>query len=357
MKSVAFAVIGIALPLALPAHAEAPPLKAEPAKAEPVKTETVKAEPAKGAPAKVDASAAPAGAAKAETPKVACPPGAFCQPAEPTPPPAPPVTAAPQPPALEPGTLTVHVPPPPPGADPKKPRTVVIQPAVDGRPPQVTVYEDGDAPPTASPVALPPAPPPPPPYDGPRHHEFQPAHHTSWGLALRAVGGLMGSPRVGVENFGIGGIGLSLRSRPLLPVAFDLGVDLVGGVDPNGWSRREVPIAASTLLYLNPRSVAQVYVLGGVNLTFAGVQSRFIEPNFAGGTYDDYTYLGMQLGGGVEFRLSRVLGFHFDGLASIRTRVDSDGHGRFPEYYDVRTGLASNSSTVGQLRAGLSLWW
>ncbi|MBM4357336.1 MAG: hypothetical protein FJ096_04425 [Deltaproteobacteria bacterium] len=380
MKFPALVAFGLGMSLALPVRAEAPPpaeaateAKANPGKKGATKKGATKPDPSKkdeaaSAATSPEASKDASDATKSVTP-VTCPPGAMCEPAVPVPPPAArapaaaaPAASAPAPappdaressppaPTLEPGTLTVHVPPPPPGTDPTKPRTVVIQPAVNGRPLQVIVYEDGEAPPVANPDVEP------PPFSGPTH-EHPRRSHAEWGLALRAIGGLMGSPRVGVENFGVGGIGMSLRHRPLLPVALDLGVDLIGGVDPNGWSRREIPISASTVFYLNPRSIVQVYVLGGVNLNFTEVQSRFIEPNFAGGSYDDYTYLGLQGGGGLEFRMSRALGFHFDGLATIRTRIDSDGHGRFPEYYDARTGLASNSSTVGQLRAGLSLWW
>lgn len=178
-----------------------------------------------------------------------------------------------------------------------------------------------------------------------------------WGLTLRASGALMGSARVGVENFGVGGVGVSLRRRPLPPFAVDFGIDILGGVDPNGWTRREVPFSASTLFFVNPLSRAQVYLLGGINLTFADVQSEFVEANLARGNADDYTYLGMQFGGGVEFRLTPLVGFFFDGFATVRTRIDDDVRGRYPEYYDARTGLASNSSTVGQLRTGLSLWW
>ena len=54
---------------------------------------------------------------------------------------------------------------------------------------------------------------------------------------------------------------------------------------------------------------------------------------------------------------SPVVGIHIDGLAFFRTRIDSDGGGRYPEFYDAETGMASNSSAGGLLRAGVNFWW
>jgi hypothetical protein len=178
-----------------------------------------------------------------------------------------------------------------------------------------------------------------------------------FGLNLRAEAALLSEQRYGYRDYGMGGIGASLRYRPVPAVALDAGIDIIGGTDTNGFARREVPLSVSTMLYLNPRSFAQFYFMGGLNLSFARVASNYIEPNFAGGSTDDYTYVGGQFGGGVEFRMTRAVAFNVDLLGTLRSRVDSDGNGRYPEYYDARTGLSSNSSGGGLLRAGLTLWW
>jgi hypothetical protein len=291
-----------------------------------------------------------------------CPPGAVCEASVPTQ--APPQAEPPGDNAsrtleiAEDGTMTLQIPPPAPGSDARKPRVVVLLPATMDKPERAILLEDGDL----------------ESFDG---HEDEPSEYeayneyevrrgrlpplrlesTRWGVAVRGVGAYMGRNGVAGSTAGVGGIGGSLRYRPLLPVAIDLGVDVIGGIDPNGWARREVPLSASALVYLNPKSRTQFYLVGGVNYTFAAVQSNVALENLAGGSYDEYNYAGLHGGLGFEFRLSTAIGFHLEALGVGRTRVDKDGDGRFPEYYDPRTGLASNTSALGLGRAGVSIWW
>jgi hypothetical protein len=175
-------------------------------------------------------------------------------------------------------------------------------------------------------------------------------------MNLRIDGVLI--PRTGeVDDVGMAGLGLSLRYRPVPAFALDLGADFAGGVDTNGNERQEIPIAASAIIYVNPRSLAQFYLFGGLNWAFARVFSDEVKKNLANGTSDEYTYFGGHLGMGLEFRVSRLVGLNVDGLAFVRTRTDEDGNGQYPEYYDPETGQSSNASTAGLLRAGVTFWW
>jgi len=290
-----------------------------------------------------------------------CPPGAFCEEQEVTPP-AEAMTAEEaeeaaaaaeaEAEAEERGT-TVVLPPPRPGDDPGRPRTFTYVPDPEGGPGQVIIYEDGAAPPHFPGDAVEPAPPPPPP--PPKKRKWR--RHRRWGLNMRIDGVLL--PRMSDEDADVGmaGLGLSLRYRPIPHFAIDLSGDFLGGHDSNGHERQEVPISASAMLYVNPRSLAQFYFFGGLNWSFARVQSEEIQPNFAEATQDDYTYFGGHLGAGLEFRVARLIGINIDGLAFARTRTDDDGDGRYPEYIDYDTGETSNASTAGLLRAGVTFWW
>ena len=278
-------------------------------------------------------------AAPVVSPATACPPGAFCEPGE---------VEAPRP-VTPAEPWTVPLPPPAPGSDPSKPRVIVVRPGSQGGAQEITVYEDTDyTPPHTF------SPPPMPMYGGrrfgPRHREEEPRY----GVALRGEAALL--PSQGYDN-SIGGVGISFRYRPMPWFAVDAGLDVLSGIDTNGFARREVPLSASSILYVNPGDFSQFYLIGGLNLSFARVASNFIEPNFAGGSVDDYTYLGGQFGAGVEFRFARALAFNIDALGIVRSRIDSDGGGRYAEYYDKVNGFASNSSASGLLRAGLVIWW
>jgi hypothetical protein len=314
------------------------------------------------------AIAAPANAqpAEGEAPQPAdCPPGAFCEKEEvPAPEGVAPEGSAPQgtapqgaAPAAQPAPAgegrTVVLPPPPPGSDPNAPRVVVVQPNTDKGPGQVVVYEHGSAPPhlTGQPVR-PIPPPPPPPKEMKRWRR-----HRQWGLNMRVDGVLLPRSRSDVESSGMGGIGLSLRYRPLPVFAIDVSSDFLGGTDSNGFDRQEVPFGVNAMIYPNPGDLAQFYAFGGISWSFARVFSDRIEPNLADGTSDEYSYFGGQLGVGIEFRVSRLVGINIDGLAVMRTRTDSDGGGLFPEFFDAVDREGSNTAAFGMLRGGVTFWW
>lgn len=183
-----------------------------------------------------------------------------------------------------------------------------------------------------------------------------PKLYSRWGLNLRAQGAVMGD---GANiDAGMGGAGLSLRFRPVPAFGFDLGVDVIGGKDYNGFTRIETPVSLNAMIFVNPRSRVQFYLIGGAHLSHAEVRSDYrhalLDPVEDGKFGADYSYFGGQGGFGLEFRLGRRVGLAFDGLAFVRKRTDD---GAKPEYMDTATGKTTNTSAGVLFRGGLNFWW
>jgi hypothetical protein len=168
----------------------------------------------------------------------------------------------------------------------------------------------------------------------------------------------LGRPRGAAFSAGMGGVGMSLRYRPVPAFALDFGVDVLAGNDYNGFERTEVPVSMNGMLYLNPRSRVQVYLQGGMHISRAEVRSDMPSPllNAVDGSQygATYTYFGGQGGGGFEFRLSRRIGLNLDAMGFIRKRI---GEINQPEFYDPATGRTTNTSGGAVIRGGLTLWW
>jgi opacity protein-like surface antigen len=166
-----------------------------------------------------------------------------------------------------------------------------------------------------------------------------------------------GRNNAAAQDSGMGGLGLSLRYRPIPHFAFDLGVDVLGGTDFNGFQRTETPLTLSGMIFLNPRSPVQLYLLGGMNFSHAKVKSDFASPLLSAndeGTFGaEYSYFGGQLGAGLEFRVSRHVALNVDVVGFMRKRTDD---GRVPEFSDPEKGT-TNSSGGALLRGGLTFWW
>lgn len=291
-----------------------------------------------------------------------CPPGAwFCERTDVQTPPAPAAAPAqrqapPPPQAIEDDEDAAPIAPPPPmrGAPP----VVVYQPVPAAPSTRVIIIAPGygggyyaPPPPPPRPVrmALPPPAPAPPP---PKWHG-----NTKWGLNLRVEGMTFGHNNAAAQDSGMGGIGASLRYRPIPHFAFDVGIDLLGGTDYNGFQRTETPLTVSGMIFLNPRSPVQLYLLGGMNFSHAEVRSDFASPLLElkgdGTSGADYSYFGGQAGAGLEFRLSRHVALNIDVVGFMRKRTDD---GRLPEFSDPEKG-STNSSGGALLRGGLTFWW
>jgi opacity protein-like surface antigen len=198
---------------------------------------------------------------------------------------------------------------------------------------------------------------------------------SEWGLNVRVQGVSFGGDRnsnmAAANDAGMGGFGVSLRYRPWARFALDAGFDVVGGTDFNGFERVETPFSVNGIIYFNPRSRSQFYVIGGVNWSRATVRSDnpspMLAPSKDGTSFSaDYKYFGGQLGAGLEFRLSKRLALNVDFLGFVRSRsdVDDDNHRKNntesdkpAEFINAETGQTTNTSGGGLFRGGLTLWW
>jgi len=181
-------------------------------------------------------------------------------------------------------------------------------------------------------------PPPPPKRERPR---------SEIGLQVRFLAALMDGGKH--ADAGMGGLGLSLRPRPSPFYAFDIGFDSIHGVDYNGNPRSEGALSLNPMFFLNPRDKAQVYLTAGLGFSGASV-------DLPDGSRTSYAHMGVNAGIGVEFRLSRRFALDLDLLGFVRGRIDRDAH-LDPEFVDLETGRATNTSGGGLLRFGATFYW
>ncbi len=235
------------------------------------------------------------------------------------------------------------------------PPVVVYQPSPHaGPPPQVVIVSPGAAPPAPVRVKV-------RAIEAPAERPAKPRRwHRRWGLNLRVEGAALGGgEHGGAEDAGMGGLGLSLRFRPVPAFAFDLGVDVLSGTDWNGFKRTEMPLSLSGMLFVNPKSRVQFYFMGGAHFSHAEVESNTYDPLLEH-EYEDsassteYSYFGGQGGIGLEFRISRLVALNIDALGFVRKRTDDGGA---PEFVDPVTGRTTNTSGGGLFRGGLTFWW
>jgi hypothetical protein len=260
-----------------------------------------------------------------------CPPGSwFCAETnqQPAAPPGQPV----QPLQPLPGTA----PPPPPGVvyegRPVAPPVVIYQP-----PPPVVVYQGPRYPP----------PPPPRYYYHPR--DLYPRRN-EWGLNLRVEGAFIGNGYQ--HDAGMGGVGFGLRYKPTPLFGIEADLDFLDGRDYNGFHRNETAFTLNGLVFLNPRSRAQVYLLGGFGWSGAHAVDDVSPPY---GTYN-YTYFGGQGGIGLEIRLAKHFAINADFLGFIRGRIDNQAQSQ-PEFTNPTTGQTTNTSAGALLRGGMTFYF
>jgi hypothetical protein len=185
--------------------------------------------------------------------------------------------------------------------------------------------------------------PPPPPLD------IAPRRRTGpeWGAQLRLEA--MGMDNRAADGAGMGGFGLSVRPRPTPHFAIDCGVDFLAGIDYRGYRRDEAAFLVNPMIFVNPRNKVQVYLLAGVGFSWAKLDNY-------GGPAIRYSYVGIDSGAGVEWRLSRHLAFGGDLIWFVRARTDPEAS-RQPEFVDRRTGRTSNASAGALARIGLTFYW
>jgi hypothetical protein len=198
-------------------------------------------------------------------------------------------------------------------------------------------------------------------FDAPEPEPVQPRRHRrafhEWGFNLHLEDALLGGKPQKASNAEMAGLGFGFRYRPLPPVAFEAGLDLLTGTDFQGYSRSEVGLLLNTLVFFNPHDVAQFYLLGGLGLSSADVTiaPRSGEADFKRHN-EHYSYFGGQLGLGLEVRVSRRIAVSGDLLGFVRGRTDSLSD-TVPEFTDPNTHRATNTSGGGLLRIGATFYW
>lgn len=142
------------------------------------------------------------------------------------------------------------------------------------------------------------APPPPPPHLRRKH-----------AVSLRLSQMVLSDPSE-LENSYLTGVGLSLRVRPMRWIGIEPGVDFFSGYDRYDAVRQETTFSTDLLFYLNPRDAVQVFGLTGASLAVARHSEYFAQSNS--------THLGVQLGAGLEFRVTHLLSFNVNAVGFSR---------------------------------------
>jgi hypothetical protein len=178
-----------------------------------------------------------------------------------------------------------------------------------------------------------------------------------WGFNLHLGGALMGNRSEAAKDAEMRGLGLGLRYRPRPHVAFEASVELMGGIDFNGYERDERALLLDVLVFFNPWSKFQVYGLGGIGFSGADVE---IAPRAGEATFEPfmerYAYFGGQLGIGAEGRISKRVAIGGDLIGFVRGRTDHDARDQ-PEFVDPETHRATNTSGGGLVRLGVTFYW
>lgn len=171
-----------------------------------------------------------------------------------------------------------------------------------------------------------------------------------WGLNLHVGGLMLGSGRD--NNAGMGLLGLGLRFRPIPQAALEANLDFAGGTDYNGYRRAETALSFDGIVFLNPKSRTQVYLLGGFG--FSGARAVDDRDGYDRATYH-YSYLGVRGGAGLEFRLSKGVALNVDLRGFVRGRTDRDRLYE-PEFVSAN-GKSTNASGGGLIQGGLTFYW
>jgi hypothetical protein len=185
----------------------------------------------------------------------------------------------------------------------------------------------------------------------PRRHRYR-----EWGVNLHALIGLMGNDSNMSPDADMNGLGAGLRFRPIPWVAIEGAVELAWGTDYNGFQRFEQALMVNGLFYANPRSAVQLYALAG----FGGGAAFLDSGTDASGQPllrdETYSYLGAQLGIGIEGRVTRHFALGADLIGFLRSRRDR-GARQNPEFVDPVTHETTNTSGGGLLRLGATFYW
>lgn len=184
-----------------------------------------------------------------------------------------------------------------------------------------------------------------------RHRRFR-----EWGVNLHGTIGLMGSDDAMSPDADMNGVGGALRFRPIPHIAIEGAVEVLWGVDYNGFDRIEDAIMISGLFYANPRSAIQLYGIAGFGGGHAYLDSGIAADGLPVLEDEKYSYLGMHLGFGLEARVTRHFALGGDLIGFLRGRTDRYADDN-PEFVDPSTHRTTNTSGGGLVRLGATFYW
>jgi hypothetical protein len=175
-----------------------------------------------------------------------------------------------------------------------------------------------------------------------------------WGVNLHGTLGLIADDQA-ASDAGMNGLGAALRFRPIPHIAIEASLELVWGIDYNGFERFEDALLVSGLFFANPRGAVQVYGLAGF-----GVAGAYLDSSTGDGTRvlrdEQYSYVGAHLGFGLEARITRHFALGGDLIGFLRERNDRHADEN-PEFVDPVTLRSTNDSGGGLVRLGTTFYW
>ncbi len=187
-------------------------------------------------------------------------------------------------------------------------------------------------------------------YDGrgkSRRHKAKKERDRHFGFNLRLASLMMEKDKQTHPKAGMSGVGVGLRFMPAPFLALEPGIDGLSGRDELGRQRSETTLSFNTVFFLNPDDPIQIYGLLGVFTTSAEVKGTDTAPVSHGGRF---SYVGGQIGAGIELRLAPALAFNGEVIGYARQRNE------LPSPEESSAQLRRDSGG-GLLRGGMSLYF
>jgi hypothetical protein len=170
-----------------------------------------------------------------------------------------------------------------------------------------------------------------------------------FGFNLRLSSLLQERDRYMHSDAGLTGFGVGFRFIPVSFLTLEPGIDGFAGHDYYGRERTETTLSFNSIFTLNPNDPIQVYGLVGVFTTTA--ETKGIDPGpIVRSNPGRYSYVGAQIGAGIELRLDPALGFHADVIGYTRQRNE------LPQVHESTADLRRDGGG-GLFRAGMSLYF
>ncbi|PID39386.1 MAG: hypothetical protein CSA65_02805 [Proteobacteria bacterium] len=182
-----------------------------------------------------------------------------------------------------------------------------------------------------------------------RVRRVRPWYPLRWAAGVHLTG-VTTNQELNDEGVALGGIGGHLRFRNGRfgsEVAFDvIGNSFLDG----GVQRVSVPVQASALLYIIPRGVFNLYLLGGMQLVFTHVEWDL--PNLY--TDQTFTQFGLHAGVGGELNLGRYVALTADVRFFGLLRSDESGDGTYYQGID-QDAVVPHKVSGAQINLGVLL--